>query len=130
MIRRIVSFIVILPLLIVPLFCCCIQKAEAATVGMGHCHDDDGDAHSAKHDESKADHDHACNCGHTSSSVLENISTSQISFLFAHSSFPAITFIKPISIVLLKGSSYPTYLGPPGSSSAVPLYTLYHSLRI
>ena len=131
MLRRIVSFIIFFPLLIVPLFCCCNQTAMAATVEVEHCHDDENPSSAAHHDESNSDHDHACNCGHASNAVLENPTPFQIIFSFGHNSFPETTFIEPLSIVLLKGSMHTAYLGPPlGKAYAVPLYIQQHSLRI
>ena len=130
MLRKIVSFVIILPLLIVPLLCCCNQTAMAATVEVEHCHDDEDSPSTTRHDESGSDHDDACNCGHALNAVLENLTTSQVTFLFGHNYFPEITSIEPISVVLLKGSIYPAYLGPPGRSSEVPLYIHQHSLRI
>ena len=129
MFRKVVSCLVIFPLFIVPLFCSCVQRAEAGTVGVEHCHDDEG-SHSAKHDDSKADHDHACNCDHALNAALENLTASQVSFSFAHNFFSKTIFLEPISVILLKGSTYLTYLGPPGKASEVPLYIQQHSLRI
>ena len=129
MLRKVISYIIIFPLLIVPLFCCCNQEAMAATIGVQHCPDDE-DSSSATHHDSKSDHDHACNCGHELSATLENFTASHAVVSFAPNFFPETTFVKFLSVVLLKGSTHLAYLGPPGRSFEVPLYTLYHSLRI
>ena len=129
MLRKVVFSIIVLPLLIVPLFCCCNQEAMAATVGIEHCHDDE-DSHSADHSDSKSDHDHACNCGHALSAALENLTTSHVTLSFVPNAFPEVTSVRPVSVVLLKGSIHVAYLGPPSRAFDVPLYTLYHSLRI
>ena len=125
MLRKILSFLIIFPLVIVPLFCSCVQNVEAATVGVDH--DDEGTA-STKHDGSKPGHAHSCDCGHAQNAVLENITTSKISFSFVHNSFPGTTFIKPISV--LRTPIHIAYLGPPGRAFEIPLYTQQHSLRI
>ena len=129
MLRKIVFFIIIFSLLIVPLFCCCNQTAMAATVGVEHCHDDEDSPSAAHHDESGSGHDHACNCGHALNAVLENPTPSQITFSFGHNLFSETTSVAPISVTLLKGF-YLAYLGPPGRASAVPLYIQQHSLRL
>lgn len=128
--RKVVFSIIAIPLLIVPLFCSCVQKVEAATVGVEHCNDDDGDAHSVNHNDSKADHqDQNCDCGHASNAVLENATISQLSFSSVHNSFFETAFIEPKSAP--KHFIYFAYLGPPlGKSSKVPLYIQQHSLRI
>lgn len=130
MLRKIVSLIIIFSLLIVPLFCSCVERVEASTEGIGHCHDDDEDSPSAKHDDSKADHhDHSCDCGHASNAILENLTTFEVSFSFGHNFFSEIVFADAISVP--KTSIHFAYLGPPlGKSSTVPLYTKYHSLRV
>ena len=129
MLRKIVSFIIVFPLLIVPLFCSCVQKVEAGTVGVEHCSHDE-DSHSAKHDESQSEHGHSCNCDHALNVAIENLTTSQANFSFVPNFSPVSIFIEPVSVVLLKGSMHLAYLGPPGKSSAVPFYIQYHSLRI
>ena len=129
MLRKIVSFIIVLPLLIIPLFCCCNQEAEAAVVGGEYYHNNE-DSHSAKHNDSKSDHDHNCNCGHALNAIFENLTTSKLSLLFAHNFFPETTFAQSLSVVLFKANIYFAYLGPPGRPSEVPLYIQQHSLRI
>ena len=130
MVRKIFSFIFILSLLIVPLFCCCHTEAVAATLGVEHCHDD-ADSHSANHDASKSDHDCSCNCGHELNAALENSSTLQADFSFGHNYYPEITVLIPKSITLLKGSVHLAYLGPPlGEAYVVPLYIQQHTIRI
>lgn len=129
MIKKIITSIIVLPLLIVPLFCCCIKQASAATIGEEHCHDTQ-DSHSAKHDQSESKQSHSCDCSQLLSAAGENSialhsdnsSQQQIPFQAA--------FVELFSVVPLKGALYLAYLGPPGGSSAVPFYTLYHSLRI
>ncbi|MBF0504741.1 MAG: hypothetical protein HQL14_06520 [Candidatus Omnitrophica bacterium] len=127
MISKIVAFSIVLPLLIVPFFCSCVQKVEAASVGVEHCPDDDGDAQSAKHDDSKADHhSHFCNCIHT---LFANITTFRLNLSFVHNGFSEIKFEEPV--FALKTSINFAYLGPPlGILSEVPLYIQQHSLRI
>ena len=113
-----------------PLLCCCDQEAVAATFGVDHCHDEQ-DSHSTKHDGSNSDHDCSCNCGHELNAVLENSTTLQTPTLFKQHSFSKIVFIEPISVILLKGSINPAYLGPPlGKAYIVPLYIQQHNLRI
>ena len=127
MLRKIVFFIIVLPLVVVPLFCSCGQKVEAATVGVEHCQDDGGGANSANHDASKADHHkHLCNCAQA---VLANITTFRLSFSFVHNSFSETVFAE--AIPALRTPVHFAYLGPPlGNSSEVPLYIQQHSLRI
>ena len=129
MLRKAISYLIILPLLFIPLFCCCHQEAIAATVGVEHCHDDE--ASSATHHDSKSDHDHSCDCNHELSTTLENFVSSHAVVTFTPNFFPETTFVKSFSVILLIGSMRLAYLGPPlGSATAVPLYTLHHSLRI
>ena len=98
-------------------------------MGVENCSHDE-DSSSAKHDESKSDHHHQCNCDHALSAALENLTTSQASLSFVPNLFPGSILTAPVSAVLLKGSIHVAYLGPPGQAVDVPLYTLYHSLRI
>ena len=129
MLQKVISYLIILPLFIVPLFCCCHQEAMAATVGVEHCPDDE-DASSATHHDPKSDHDHACNCGHELSATVENFTASHAVLSFVPNFPPETTFVRPVSVILLKGSTHLAYLGPPGRVSEVPLYIQQHSLRI
>ena len=128
MLRKAVSFLILFPLLIVPLFCSCVQKVEAASIVKDDCCD--GDSHSAKHDESKSGHAHSCDCGHAQNAVFENLTTSQIHFSSPYNFFSGVVSINPVSITLLKGSIHLAYLGPPGIASEIPLYILQRSFRI
>ena len=130
MLKKIFISIIVLPLLIVPLFCACTQQASASIIGVEHCHDDEDSSSATHHDESGPGHEHACNCGHALNAVFEKPTTSQAVLSFAPNSFPVPIFIEPASVVLLKGSMHLAYLGPPGRAFEVPLYTQYHSLRI
>lgn len=128
MFKKFVASILILPFLIVPLFCVC-KTAQAAPLGVEHCQDGDDDS-ADHHEHSKADHAHAsCDC-HSLSTVAENTPTAHISFLSFPNLFPAVDVTALKSAIHFKGPVHIAYLGPLGVSSAVPLYTLYHSLRI
>ncbi len=131
MIKKIVSSIIILPLLIVPLFCCCFNQASAATVGEEHCQDSK-DSHAVDHDKSKSTHSHSCDCSQILSTTGDNLNAAIHSDIsFQHKLSFETTSIESFSFSSLKGSMRLAYSGPPiGASSAVPLYTLYHSLRI
>ena len=128
MFRKIIASILILPFLIVPLFCCCVQQAEAAATGVEHCQDSDD--HSATHDHADHNSSHTCDC-HSFSTPAENITTINIAFLSFPNFFPAIDVLALKSADYFKTSMRLAYLGPPiGVSSTVPLYIRHHSLRI
>ena len=129
MFRKIVTSIIVFPFLIVPLLCCCTQPAMASSVGVEHCQDSQ-DEHSAKHDQSEH-HSGSCDCAHTLNASIEKITAFQV-VLPSSQSFSADTnLVKPFVVSSLKASIHLAYLGPPlGSATAVPLYTLHHSLRI
>lgn len=61
MIKKFLTSVIILPLMIVPLFCCCVKQASAATVIEKSCHDDH-DSHAANHDQSHSKDGHLCDC--------------------------------------------------------------------
>lgn len=126
MFRKILSSVIILPLLVVPLFCCCIKQVHAS--GVEHCQDQD--EHSGTSHHSDADHStNNCDCRSLSIAV-ENTATFQVALLAFHSFFATLDGEGP-SLTFTKGSLRLAYLGPPlGSQSAVPLYIQYHSLRI
>ena len=126
----IVSFL-ILPFLVVPLFCCCINSAQAATATVAHCEDSDHGSTTDHHKNSDTDHSHAsCDC-HSLSTAAENGSSIQIAIPHFSGDFFTTSDTLELGFTLVsKGSLRTAYLGPPGGSSAVPLYTLYHSLRI
>lgn len=129
MINKVITSIIILPLLIVPLFCCCIKEASAATVGEEHCHDVK-DSHSTNHEQSNSENAHSCDCSQLLSTTGDHSATIQADFVSQQQFSIAPSLVEPFSIVSLKGSLCLAYLGPPGRQSAVPFYTLYHSLRI
>lgn len=129
MIKKFLTSVIILPLMIVPLFCCCVKQASAATVIEKSCHDDH-DSHAANHDQSHSKDGHLCDCAQLLSTTGDQSVVFNSNFLSKFQiSFDSIS-AEPFSVVSLKGSMRMAYLGPPGNSSAVPLYTLYHSLRI
>ena len=130
MLKKLIASILIIPFLIVPLICCCSQ-AQAASLGVGHCDTDSDHSTSAHHEDSKtADHSHApCDC-HSLGTAAEKVATDKIIFLSFQSFFPNVDLVALNRIVFSKGSRSLAYLGPPGKAFTVPLYTLYHSLRI
>ncbi len=128
MFKKIIISIIFLPFLIVPLFCCCIRQAGAATVGEEHCQDEQG-SHAAKHDQSKH-HSHSCDCAHSFNISLENVTTIQAGLTSGQNFFVPETTVQPFSFASLKGFMHLAYLGPPGRASEVPLYIQQHSLRI
>lgn len=130
MIKKLIVSIIFLPLLFVPLFCCCVKGASAATVGEEHCQDDQ-DSHSANQDQSDSKHAHSCDCSQVLSTVGDQLIISHPDFSSQQNFSFQTTSIEPFSVISLKSSMRLAYLGPPiGNIFAVPLYTLYHSLRI
>lgn len=128
MLKKIVASIIVFPLLIVPLFCSCIKQAHADTE-VEYSHDPTED-HSATADHTDHSSSHSCDC-HSFSTAAENVLTAQIALLSFSNVFPATDVVSLKLATYLKGSMRFAYLGPPiGVLSAVPLYTLYHSLRI
>ena len=128
MFRKIIASLIIFPLLIVPLFCCCIKQAHADTE-VEHCNDSDAD-HSATHDHADHNSSHSCDC-HSFSTAVETVAIIHIAFSSFPNVFPAIDVVPLKSLTYLKGSVGLASLGPPiGVSSAVPLYIKFHSLRI
>jgi hypothetical protein len=129
MIKKLVVSLIVLPLLIVPLFCCCIKQASAATVGEDHCQNSQ-DEHGATSGHADHNSSHSCDC-HSFSTAAENPQTVSIAFLSVQKLFPSVDFTEFRQTIFTKGSMRLAYLGPPiGVLSEVPLYTLYHSLRI
>ena len=129
MFMKFIASILILRFLIVPLVCCCMKQAQAAISGV-ECCDDSKDEHGATHEH--ADHhssSNSCDC-HSFSTAAENASTVHVAVLSFFNSYLAIDVLALKSVTFLKGSMRMAYLGPPGGPSTVPLYTLYHSLRI
>lgn len=129
MFKKFIASILILPFLIVPLFCCCITQVQAAATGVEHCNDDQ-DEHGATHDHGDHRSSHSCDC-HSISTAAESTPTVHAVLLSFPNFFSAIDVVTLKSAIYLKGFMRFAYLGPPiGIASAVPLYTLYHSLRI
>ncbi len=129
MFKKFIASILILPFLIVPLFCCCITQAQAAAPGVEHCNDDQ-DEHGATHEHGDHHSSHSCDC-HSYSTAAENAPTVHAALLSFPNFFPTIDVVTLKSATSSKGSLGFAYLGPPiGEASTVPLYTLYHSLRI
>jgi hypothetical protein len=128
MFKKIVASIILLPILIVPLFCSCESKAHADTE-VGHVDDFQGD-HPATHNHSDHNSSDTCNC-HSFSTAAENAATIHIAFLSLPNFFPAINAVSFKSIFYSKSLVRYAYLGPPiGALSVVPLYIQFHSLRI
>ena len=131
MIRKIVVSIVIFPLLILPLFCCCIKQAQAAVPQVAPCHNSQATDVVTKNDHSKAKHSHSCDCPQSLGSVADNVSTANVAFLSFQKFFPSLDFQETRITNLSRTSIHLAYLGPPiGVSAVVPLYIKYHSLRI
>ncbi len=129
MLKKCIASILILPFLVVPLFCCCVKTAEAGTTGVEHCNESQ-DEQETTHDHADHNSSHSCDC-HSYSTAAENAPTVHVALLSFSNFFPAIDVVSLKSVVYPKGSMRLAYLGPPiGNASAVPLYTLYHSLRI
>ena len=128
MFKRFIASILILPFLIVPLFCCCITQAQAGATGVEHCNDDQ-DKHGTTHEHGDQHSSHSCDC-QSYSTAAENAPTVHVALLSFPNSFPAIDVVSLKSVAYSKGFMRLAYLGPPIGISAVPLYTLYHSLRI
>jgi hypothetical protein len=128
MFKKIIASIIVLPILVVPLFCSCESQAHADTE-VGHVEDSQGN-HPATHDHSDRNSPDSCNC-HSFSIPAENTATIHIAFLSFPNFFPAIDAVSFKSITYPKGSMRFSYLGPPiGALSALPLYIQFHSLRI
>ncbi len=128
MLKKFISLFIVFPLFIVPLVCCCVKPAQAGAT-VGHC-DDSNEHGSTDHKEhSGKTHSHAsCDC-HSFSTAAENVSAIQI-ISSASDQFASLETTEPRFVAAFKGSLHLAYLGPPGSVATVPLYTLYHSLRI
>ena len=130
MLKRVLASILIFPFLLVPLVCCC-TPVHAASTQTEHCDDSDHTASAGHQEHSKSNHSHAdCDC-HSLSTATEKVSSVQINFLAFPKVFPATDIVTLKSFIYPKSSLRLAYLGPPiGLSAVVPLYTLYHSLRI
>ena len=129
MFKKFIASILVLPFLIVPLFCCCITQAQAAATGVEHCNVDQ-DEHGATNDHADHNSSHSCDC-HSFSTAAENSTVVHAALLSFPNFFPTIDVVAIKSASYLKSSMNLAYLGPPiGAASAVPFYTLYHSLRI
>lgn len=129
MLKKCIASILILPFLIVPLFCCCVKQAQAAVTGVEHCQDSDDD-HSATHDHADHNSSHTCDC-HSFSTAAENVPTIHVALSSFPHFFPAIDVVAFKSAVYSKDFRSLAYLGPPlGAASAVPFYIQHHSLRI
>ena len=129
MMKQLIASIIILPFFIVPLFCCCIKQASAATVGKEHCHNAQ-DSHSTNHEQSNSENAHSCECPQLLSTAGDQPVTIQADFAYQQQFSIAPTLVELFSVISLKGSLRLAYLDPPSGQSAVPFYTLYHSLRI
>lgn len=129
MFKKFIVPVLILPFLIVPLFCCCTTQVQADATGVEHCNDDQ-DEHGTTHEHGDHHSSNSCDC-HSYSIAAENAPIVHVALLSFPNSFPTIDIISLKSVAYPKGSMRFAYLGPPiGKASTVPLYTLYHSLRI
>ncbi len=132
MLRKLFSFIIVLPLIAVPLFCSC-TSAFATIIGGEHFDDDNDSSKVVNRPQGPHDqghHSHQCSCSHSlipgEVPVLSHISFASAGHFFLESNINALQ-----SAIFPKGPIDYSYLGPPlGISTVVPLYIQQHSLRI
>jgi hypothetical protein len=129
MFKKVVSAVIILPFLVVLMLCCCVSQASATISKDNHCHDTKSN-HAQHPDNSKSNQSHSCECLQSFNAADENaITVLSDSFSLLKINYQK-TSPETFSLDSSNGSLQLAYLGPPGVASEIPLYTLYHSLRI